>query len=159
LLPNENGGKKLRLFGKGTELMRKLAKITFMAIAFGFLVSSADDAMAQGRNREARREYRNEVREARREYRDDIRDGDSRRSARREYRNEVREARREYRQDRRDNRGYNQNYRIYTRPPYGRANGYYNNRVYRNNGYYNRRSTNRNNSRYYYYNGRIYRRY
>jgi hypothetical protein len=150
LLPNENGGKNLRLFGKGTELMRKLAKITFMAIAFGFLVSSADDAMAQNRNRnrEARREYRGEVREARREYRDDIRDGDSRRSARREYRSEVREARREYRQDRRSNRGYNQNYRIYTRPPYGRANGYYN-----------RRSTNRNNSRYYYYNGRIYRRY
>lgn len=146
--------------------MRKLIKITFMAVAFGFLVSSANDAMAQGRNREARREYRNEVREARREYRDDIRSGESRRSARREYRNEVRDARREYREDRRENRGYNRNYRIYNdrnnrvynRPPYGRANGYYNNRVYRSNGYYNNR-VNRNNGRYYYYNGRWYRRY
>jgi hypothetical protein len=137
--------------------MRKLAKITFMAIAFGLLASSTNDAMAQGRNREARREYRNEVREARREYRDDIRDGDSRRSARREYRNEVREARREYREDRRNNRAYNG--RVYTRPPYGRANGYYNNRVYRNNGYYNNRVNRNNNSRYYYYNGRLYRRY
>jgi hypothetical protein len=132
------------MIGKGTELMSKFVKITFMAIAFGFLVSSADSVSAQNRNRGARKEYRNEVREARREYRDDIRSGDSRREARREYRNEVRDARREYREDRRDNRRYNQ---IYTRPPYGRANGYYN------------RSTNRNNSRYYYYNGRLYRRY
>jgi hypothetical protein len=128
LLPIENGGKNLKTFGKGTELMRKLIKITFTVIAFGFLASSADNALAQGRNKEARKEYKREVREARREYRDDIRNGDRRREARREYRNEVRDARREYREDRRDNRSYN---RTYNRPPYGRANGYYNVRPYR----------------------------
>jgi hypothetical protein len=133
------------MIGKGTELMSKFVKITFMAIAFGFLVSSADSVSAQNRNRGARKEYRNEVREARREYRDDIRSGDNRREARREYRNEVREARREYRDDRRDNRTYN---RIYRAPNV------------RNNGYYNRSANrNRNNSQYYYYNGRLYRRY
>lgn len=116
--------------------MRKLIKVTFTALAFGFLFSSAgaDEASAQGRNRESRREYRNEVREARREYRDDIRDGDNRRKARREYRNEVRDARREYREDRRDNRRYNQIYNNRIR----RGRGYYTVRPYRgaNRGFY-----------------------
>lgn len=91
--------------------MRMLIKGAFAALAFVFLASGADEAMAQGRNKEAKREYKREVREARREYR-----------------NEVRDARREYREDRRDNRRYNQ---TYNRPPYGRANGYYNVRPYR----------------------------
>lgn len=104
--------------------MRKLIKITCAAIAFVFLATGVDQATAQNRNKEARKEYKREVKEARREYKNDIRDGDSRRGARREYRNEVREARREYREDRRYNQTYN-------RPPYGRANGYYNVRPYR----------------------------
>ena len=124
--------KNYRMTEKETELMRKFLKITFTAIAFGFLASSTDSALAQGKNKEARkeykREYKREVREARREYRDDIRDGDSRREARREYRNEVRDARREYKEDRKELRRYN---RTYNRPPYGRANGYYNVRPHR----------------------------
>ncbi len=103
-------------------MRNKITKIVFLAIAFGIIGFSADSAMAQNRNRGARKEYKQEVREARREYREDIRNGDSRRSARREYRNEVRDARREYREDRRDNRNY--------RAPRGRANGYYNRRPY-----------------------------
>lgn len=122
--------------------MRTLMKLTFIAIAFGFLATTASDAMAQ--NRGARREYRREVREARREYRDSVRNGDSRRKAMREYREDIRDARREYRDDRRDNRRWNN--RNNNRPPYGRAWGYYNR---------SRHSTNNN----YYRNGRNYRRY
>lgn len=109
--------------------MRNLLKGGIVAFALGLLLIGVDTVNAQSwkKNREARREYREEVRDARRDYRDDIRDGDSRRSARREYRDEVRDARRDYRQDtgRRTNRGYYANrsrsaypqsrYRVYYR--------------------------------------------
>lgn len=133
----ENGGKRTEgMFGKETtNSMNKLAKGAFVALAFVFLAAGADNAMAQGRNREARREYRSEVREARREYRNDVRSGERRREAVREYRSDIRDARRDYRQDRTHNRIFNQ---TYNRQPYGRANGYYNVRPYRgaNRGFY-----------------------
>lgn len=128
--------------------MRNILKfgIISLAFSFGLILTTADTANAQNR-REARREYRDEVRDARREYRDDVRRGENRRDARREYRDDVRESRRDYRDDVRDYRRNNRGNR-------GLHRGWYYGRGHA----YGRRSNN-NSVRYYYRNGRLYRRY
>lgn len=92
--------------------MKYLLRTGLLAFAFGLMLIGVDTANAQNRNREARREYRDDVRDARREYREDLREGKSRRKAMREYREEMRDARRDYR---RDTRRYNYN-RLYRNP-------------------------------------------
>ena len=106
--------------------MKFLLKGGILAFALGLVFISVDTANAQNRQRQARREYREDVRDARQDYRRRANNGDYRK-ARREYREDVRDARRDYRQDtgRRINRGYyvsrsrraypQQNYRVYYR--------------------------------------------
>ena len=98
-----------------------------------FILIGADTANAQYRQnrREARREFRDDRREAQRDYQRRIRNGDYRKAAR-EYREDIRDARRERRQNR---RGYN------------------------NSRYYTNRGLLGNGTRYYYYNGRMIRRW
>lgn len=100
--------------------MRNLFKYGIMAFMFSLMFISVDSISAQSwkRERDARREYREDVRDARRDYRDNVRDGNYRK-AQREYRDDIRDARRDYRQD--SNRRYN-NY-----PYYNNNNRYYNN--------------------------------
>jgi hypothetical protein len=73
--------------------MKNLLKVGIIAFAFSLLFISVDSVNAQGKGnqKEAKREYKQEMREARREFRQD-----------------RREARRDYRQTtgRRLNRGY-----------------------------------------------------
>ena len=107
--------------------MKNLMKGGILAFVFGLMFISVDTANAQnrGKQREARREYREDVRDARQDYRRRARNGDYNK-ARREYREDIRDARRDYRKDtgRRVNRGYYvnrnrraypQNYRVYYR--------------------------------------------
>ena len=81
--------------------MKNLLRIGIIAFVFGLMFISVDTVSAQRshRQREARREYRDDIRDARREYREDIRDGKSRRKALREYRDDVRDARQDYRRE------------------------------------------------------------
>ena len=105
-----------------------------LVFAFAFILTGFDTANAQWRNnrREARREYREDSREARRDVRRRARNGDYRKAVR-EYREDMRDARRDRRQTR---RGYFLNRRYYTdRGLYG------------------------NGARYYYYRGRMVRRW
>ncbi len=114
--------------GKGTEMLKRVTQAVLMTVAFGFLMFSANSAMAQGRGH-----YGQERRENRREYRQDVR------RARREYRQESRESQRDR---------YRDNNRYYRTAPRGRAYGYYHNRPNQNNS-----------NRYFYRNGRLYRRW
>jgi hypothetical protein len=131
--------------------MRNVFKFGFISFAFaaGFVFVTADSVNAQSTRREARREYRQEVRGARREYRSDVRRGENRREARREYRDDVRDARRDYRGDIRDIRRNRSNRGLHRGWTIGRGNAY----GRRNNPNYS------NSSRYYYRNGRLYRRW
>lgn len=118
--------------------MKYLVKAGLLALAFGFIFVGTNTVNAQ-RNREARREYREDVREARQDYWRRANQGNYRK-ARREYREDIREARRDYRRSNRGNIS---------------RDGYWNNRRYNTN----RRVYPSNNGRYYYYNGRVYRRW
>lgn len=135
--------------------MKNLMKGGIIAFAFGLIFISVDTANAQyrgNRNREARREYREDVRDARQDYRRRVNQGNYRK-ARREYREDIRDARQDYR---RDTRNYYGNRRYY------RNNRYYNNnrRYYRSNRYYNRYGSgslyDTRRTRVYYRNGRRY---
>ena len=103
-------------------MRNKITKIVFLAIAFGLFGLTADSALAQNRNRGARREYRQDVRRARREYRNDIR--------------EARRDNRVYRNSRGRNNGYynrryptiRNNRRYYAAPRRGINNLRYRNR-------------------------------
>ena len=114
--------------------MRNLLKITMLAVAFAFIFIGANTANAQWRDnrREARREYRDDRRDARRDFRRRVRNGNYRKAVR-EYREDMGDARRERRQTRR---------------------GYFTNRRY-----YTNRGLMGNGTRYYYYNGRLVRRW
>ena len=104
-----------------------------LGFAFAFILIGADTANAQWREnrRETRREFREDRREARRDFQRRVRQGNYRKAVR-EYREDMRDARRE----RRQTRGYFTNRRYYT------------NRGLLGNG-----------TRYYYYNGRMIRRW
>jgi hypothetical protein len=115
--------------------MKNIIKITLAGFAFAFILFGVDTANAQyyrQNRREVRREYRRDMREARRDYQRRLRNGNYRKAVR-EYREDLRDARRERRQTRR---------------------GYYLNRRY-----YTNRGLLGNGTRYYYYNGRMIRRW
>ena len=101
--------------------------------AFAFILIGSDTANAQWREnrRETRREFREDRREARQDYRRRVREGNYRKAAR-EYREDMRDARRERRQNRRS---------------------------YNNSPYYTNRGVLGTGTRYYYYNGRLIRRW
>ena len=93
--------------------MKRMIKAAFAALAFSFLIAgSADFALAQKKggnwkaDKEARKEYRQDMKEARKEYRRDVRD-----------------ARKEYKQYRKSNGYYGTDRQ--------RGYGYYNVRPYR----------------------------
>ena len=96
--------------------MKNLVKVGMLALAFGFIFISVDTVSAQrwGRNREARREYRDDIRDARQDYRRRASQGNYRK-AQREYREDIRDARRDYRRSNRNtmSRGQWNNRRIY----------------------------------------------
>jgi hypothetical protein len=114
--------------------MKNLLKITMLVFAFAFILIGFDTANAQYRQnrREARREFREDRRDARRDFRRRVRNGNYRKAVR-EYREDIRDARRERRQTRR---------------------GYFTNRRY-----YTDRGLMGSGTRYYYYNGRLVRRW
>ena len=148
--------------------MRNILKfgIISFAFSFGLVLATADTANAQNRRearreyrdevRGARREYKGEVRESRRDYRDDVRSGQNRRDARREYRGEVRSSRRDYRDDVRESRrDYRNDVRGY-RNGRGLRRGW---TIGRGNAWGRPDNRTRTSTRYYYRNGRLYRRY
>lgn len=119
--------------------MKNILKITTLSLAFAFILIGFDTANAQWdrydrreNRRETRREFREDRREARQDYRRRVREGNYRKAAR-EYREDMRDARQERRT---------------------RRNGYTYNRRYNNQRTYNPYGT-----RYYYYNGRLIRRW
>ena len=118
---------------KQGEPMKKILKITTLVFAFAFILTGFDTANAQYRQnrREARREFREDRRDARQDYRRRVRNGDYRKAAR-EYREDMRDARRERRQTRRS---------------------------YNNSRYYTNRGLLGSGTRYYYYKGRMIRRW
>ena len=99
--------------------MKNILRIGMLVFAFAMIFVSVDTANAQSvrKQREARREYRNDIQEARRDRQRRINNGDYRK-ANREFREDRRDARREYRSNtgRRINRGYyQQRSRVYYR--------------------------------------------
>ena len=99
--------------------MKNILRIGMLVFAFAVIFVSVDTANAQSvrKQREARREYREDVRDARKDYRRRVNNGDYRK-ANREYREDIRDARRDYRKGtgRRINRGYyQQRSRVYYR--------------------------------------------
>ena len=96
--------------------MKKLTQFAITMTVFGLLIfaGTAESAYAQKWNKQARKEYKQEIKQARKEYRRD-----------------VREARKEWRQDQKSWRKMNKQERRVWNRTHTRGWGYYNVRPYR----------------------------